>query len=244
MPSYVLQLDLGNTQGKWRLLGDTSVVARGVFSLDALPDFAGELSGLPAIEQCWVSSVAGTRANERLGECLRGALAITPHFAVAAAQFGDLVNSYSEPARMGVDRWLAMIAARERTQQRCCVVDAGSALTIDWIAENGEHEGGFIIPGAALMERALLLDTDRVRFQEAAEYRLSPGVETSEAVRHGIALALAGAVQLSLDRQGFDVASCELFYTGGAGLLLADLVGRGGDVCGDLVFEGLSRISH
>ena len=244
MPSSILQLDLGNTQGKWRLLTDDAIDARGVFTLDALPAFAAELSGLSAIEHCWVSSVAGSKANDLLGECLQDALDITPHFAVAAARFGDLVNSYPDPSRMGVDRWLAMIAARERTQQRCCVVDAGSAMTIDWIAENGDHEGGYIIPGAGLMERALLLDTDRVRFQEAAEYRLSPGMETAEAVRHGIALALAGAVQLSLDRQDFDASSCKLLYTGGAGLLLADLVGRGGEICGDLVFEGLSRISR
>ena len=75
-----------------------------------------------------------------------------------------------------------------------CVIDAGSALTIDIVSAAGQHEGGYIIPGAALMERALLLDTDRVRFDEEVGYALAPGTSTAEAVRHGIALAQAGAV--------------------------------------------------
>ena len=52
------------------------------------------------------------------------------------------------------------------------------------------------------MERALLLDTERVRFAEEAAYALTPGSSTAEAVRHGIALAQAGALALAMDRAG------------------------------------------
>ena len=142
---------------------------------------------------------------------------------------------------MGVDRWLAMLGARKREQGRLCVVDAGSALTLDFVSATGQHEGGYIIPGAALMERALLLDTDRVRFDETADYALSPGVSTAEAVRHGIALAQAGAIGLALEQAGSEPIA--LLYCGGAGETLRQLVNRGGQWLPDLVFEGLETMA-
>ena len=117
------------------------------------------------------------------------------------------------------------------------MVDAGSALTIDIVNVAGQHEGGYIIPGPLLMERALLFDTDRVRFEEEVEYTLSPGSSTAEAVRHGIALAQAGAVALALDRYGSE--TMQLLFCGGGGEALMQLLNRGGSYVPDLVFEGL-----
>ena len=138
---------------------------------------------------------------------------------------------------MGVDRWLAMLGARDRNSGRLCVVDAGSALTIDLVSAAGEHEGGYIIPGPELMERALLLDTDRVRFSEDADYTLAPGTSTAEAVRHGIALAQAGAVSIALEQVTGDAPA--LLFCGGGGEDLMRLLNRGGHWTPELVFEGL-----
>jgi type III pantothenate kinase len=118
------------------------------------------------------------------------------------------------------------------------VVDAGSALTIDIVSATGQHEGGYIIPGPALMERALFLDTDRVRFDEQIDYALAPGKSTAEAVRHGIALAQAGAVALALEQAGSEPIT--LFFCGGAGETLMHLGPRTGQWVPDLVFEGLA----
>ena len=68
------------------------------------------------------------------------------------------------------------------------IVDAGSALTIDFVAANGEHRGGYILPGIDSMERALLSDTDRVRFGEARRDCIDPGRSTEEAVYNGLLL--------------------------------------------------------
>ena len=87
------------------------------------------------------------------------------------------------------------------------------------------------------MERALLLDTDRVRFDEEVGYGLSPGTSTAHAVRHGIALAQAGAITLALERAASEPMA--ILFCGGAGHSLMELVDRGGEVVPDLVFEGL-----
>jgi type III pantothenate kinase len=232
-----LQLDVGNSGAKWRLVGDGRVLARGRYRAGDDASRAALLDCATALERVLVSSVASKEAEEKLAALLVARWSVRPWFARTPARTGDLVNSYAEPARMGVDRWLAMVAARRRFSERLCVVDAGSALTVDLVAASGEHEGGYIVPGPALMERALLLDTDRVRFEEGVDYALEPGVSTAEAVRHGIALAQVGAVALALEQAAPD--SPTLVFCGGGGETLMRLLNRGGEWLPDLVFEGL-----
>ncbi|MEP4486840.1 type III pantothenate kinase [Marinobacter alexandrii] len=248
MSEYCLQLDVGNSSAKWRLMkmpasGAKSVAERGSFHIDGQQGLAEIQSAAKQASRVWLSSVADAHKNAQLLSQLSLPESVHPWFARSAERFGDLVNSYQEPSRMGVDRWLAMVAARSITTQRCCVIDAGSALTIDWVSQTGQHDGGYIIPGPALMERALLLDTDNVRFEEAPDYRLNPGVSTAEAVRHGIALAQAGAVELALRIAHFHADRDRVFFTGGAGRLLAELTGHESSYSQDLVFEGLELVA-
>jgi type III pantothenate kinase len=232
-----LQLDVGNSSAKWRLVNGSDVVDRGSYLRGDEDAQQCMLDCADTLDHIWIASVAAPAAEVELAALLREQWGIAPWFARTQARTGGLRNSYAEPERMGVDRWLVMLGARRREHGRLCVIDAGSALTIDIVDSTGRHEGGYIIPGAALMERALLLDTDRVRFDEAAGYNVAPGTSTAEAVRHGIALAQAGAVTLALDNAGGDPMA--LLYCGGAGQTLMHLVGRGGQWAPDLVFEGL-----
>ncbi len=236
-----LQLDVGNSGAKWRLLEDGLVTARGTYLAGDENSRAELLDCAPALSQVWVASVAGAEAEAVLVAMLAGRWGVQPWFARSTARCGAVRSSYREPARMGVDRWLAMLAAWQRAQGRVWVVDAGSALTLDLLSDSGRHEGGYIIPGPTLMERALLQDTDRVRFAEAAGYDLAPGASTAEAVRHGIALAQAGALALALDRAG--PAPPRVFFCGGWGRTLMGLLDRGGEYLPDLVFEGLEILA-
>lgn len=241
IPGTCLQLDVGNSSAKWRLVNGEIVIARGNYLRANERSRAALINCTEALDHIWVSSVAAAAAEEDLSGMLQERWGIVPWFARTQARTGNLCNSYADPGRMGVDRWLAMLGAREREQGRLCVVDAGSALTIDIVSAAGQHEGGYIIPGPDLMERALLLDTDRVRFDETAHYALAPGTSTAEAVRHGIALAQAGAVSLALDHAGGQ--SPVLFYCGGGGETIMRLVGRVSQWAPDLVFEGLATMA-
>jgi len=232
-----LQLDVGNSSAKWRLLRGEAVVARGRYASGDRGARQALLESTQTLDCIWISSVASAEAEDELSRLLVARWGVQPWFARTPARSGELVNSYADPSRMGVDRWLAMLGAWRRQPGRLCVVDAGSALTIDLVAPDGGHEGGYIIPGPALMERALLLDTDRVRFAEDVDYRLSPGTSTAEAVRHGIAVAQAGALALVLRRSA--VKASELVFCGGGGELLMALADSGGKYVPDLVFEGL-----
>lgn len=236
--SHCLQLDVGNSSAKWRLVQDGAIVERGEYRPDDHLSREPLQAASVTASDIWVASVADEAAESALNALLAERATVQPWYARTAARTGPLVNSYSEPGRMGVDRWLAMLGAWQRAPGPLCVVDAGSALTIDLVAAGGGHSGGYIIPGLALMERALLRDTDRVRFDEDEGYGLSPGRSTAAAVRHGIAVAQAGAVRLVLEQLGAERPA--LVFSGGAGEVLMGLVGVGGEYVPDLVFEGLA----
>jgi type III pantothenate kinase len=237
-----LQMDVGNSSAKWRLIVDGHIQQRGIYVHEDADSQLALLDCASDIEQIWVSSVASPAAESQLTVLLQQRWGVKPWFARSAAVTGGMRNSYEQPQRMGVDRWLAMLAGWRRTQSRVCVVDAGSALTIDLVSASGQHEGGYIIPGPALMERALFLDTDRVRFGEEVGYSLLPGQSTAEAVRHGVALAQAGAVQLALTRCAGEAP--DLLFCGGGGEQLAGMLDTGGEFVGDLVFEGLEQMAE
>ena len=91
------------------------------------------------------------------------------------------------------------------------------------------------------MERALLLDTDRVRFDASAVYELSPGKSTAEAVRHGIALSQAGSV--SMAQAKLNLSDGQLVFCGGGGETLHKLLDEAGTLVPDLVFDGLELMA-
>lgn len=194
MSDAVCLLDVGNSGTKWWCLDAADSVAHGRCDTDTIVDtLADQLQGAAVL----VSSVAAIELQETLSAALEPRCKQV-WFAQSRSSLDGLVNSYAEPERMGVDRWLAMLAAYRRVSGRLCVVDAGSALTIDLVAADGRHEGGFIMPGTALMERALFADTRRVRYSAPSDASLAPGCSTAEAVSHGLLLAQVGAINLAI----------------------------------------------
>lgn len=228
----ILLLDIGNSRSKWRLW------CEGWQQGGAL-DSTGEsllpqLSQVP--EEIWIASVADEAFDASLAGACRSRWQRDPWFARSESATLGLKNSYRDPAPMGVDRWLAMLAGWHPGGRAVCVVDSGSALTIDLVAADGAHMGGYILPGLASMERALLSDTARVHFAEAARDLIDPGRSTAEAVYNGLMLSQAGAVALALERYGTGMS---LVLSGGNGEALLRVLDSGGEYRPDLVFEGL-----
>ena len=237
--SQVLLIDVGNTAIKW------CVVAGAIDAMKAQrcprePDrlvaaVTASVSGLSPRPPVWLASVSDETFDRELTEALRdaGFESIT-HVVTASEELG-LRNSYSEPRRMGVDRWLAMIAASYGRPEPCIVIDVGTALTIDVIAGGGQHLGGYIVPGIDLMQSALLRNTQRVRFTEQLDPGTTPGGSTAGCVVAGSWAALLGATTLVTRRY----PDHRVVVTGGAGSDLLSL-GLDGEWRPNLVLEGLA----
>ena len=142
-------------------------------------------------------------------------------------------SAYSRPQRLGVDRWLAIIAAFHRARGAAIVVDAGTAITIDVVNRRGEFVGGLIAPGLRLMARALHDHTALLPEVEPARMRSPLGRHTRDAIRAGISFAAEGLIRETLSRHRGRV-----FGTGGDASLYKDLFDL---VVPDLALEGAVR---
>ncbi|KEA63440.1 Pantothenate kinase type III, CoaX-like [Marinobacterium lacunae] len=232
----ILEIDVGNTFLKWRITASCgALVSSGrVGSRDAFDTLALEWVG--PIETVRVGSVASDDVNSRLNALIESAGLPKPLFAAAARSAAGVLNSYSNPEAMGVDRWLAMLAAWRRVGGACCVVDCGSAITIDYLSGAGHHVGGYILPGMRLLQQALLGNTARVFVDRpVSAFDSSPGCNTSDAVTHG-ADFLFEAIQLRV-RHSLP-SGAQLLVTGGDGELFQHLMGEG-EWVPDLVLDGL-----
>lgn len=96
----------------------------------------------------------------------------------------------------GVDRLLNAAAAYDRIHQACVVIDAGTALTVDFIDGEGTFHGGAIAPGASMQLQALHEHTEglpELRFRKPDEGAF--GRSTAQAMLHGVFHGIRGTVQ-------------------------------------------------
>lgn len=241
----ILELDLGNTRAKWRTIDALGRAAES--GIGPLADWlAGQAPvGLAAgIVRVRIASVLSAAKEALITDRLRALFGVSPEFARSKAACQGLQNAYAEPARLGVDRWLALLAAYQLNRRAVMVVDIGTALTIDIADDGGMHLGGYIVPGVRLMQAALLQGTERVRFEERRELQsIAFGDYTDDCVHNGIAAALVGSVLVAAEQARLRVGQPPaIFVTGGSAGALADRLtgmGIGAQLMPDLVMDGL-----
>jgi len=235
-----LEIDAGNTFVKWRWVVDgeitTAVRCLKMPFLDRIGDIDQPELVMDSLSEIWVGSVAGSAFDESLVSVLKARWGIEPKFALSTMSAVGVVNSYKEPERMGVDRWLAMLAARHQDDGASIVVDCGSAITIDYLSAKGEHLGGYIVPGLQMMRASLLVNTAHVRYDDEDLLSIKPGKDTGACVNNGTRFLLqALADQLQVEAVKLDA---RLYITGGDGYLLQARM-PGALLVPDLVLDGL-----
>ena len=212
----ILLLDAGNSRLKWGLydhgrLEPGPPVAYDGAGLEA--NLEQGLGGIGRPTRTLLCSVAASTANRRLSRWLRNRWD-TPVATVVPGRRGCGVrNAYPQPETLGADRWAAIIGARVLGRGATCIVDAGTAVTVDFLTADGEHSGGMIVPGLALSRGSLDQGTGRIGSSESeceSDSGLALAGNTLDAVRTGTRYQLTAF----LDR------------------LMQDLVTRGGEVHG------------
>lgn len=196
---------------------------------------AGETSG------CWIASVGHASLCEQLNSWLQGNLGLSGHFVRSTARACGVTNAYAEPANLGVDRWLSLMAAHARGGP-AVIVSAGTAATIDVINGEGQHLGGLITPGLSTLRKAML-DHTQVR-ANTDEQGLKPlGDSTNTCVTYGTMHSLIGYIEhtvAQLEQQ--DHGWLRLITGGDAELLLPHLEGEW-KLAPNLVLEGLAILA-
>lgn len=239
-----LEIDMGNTRIKWRLRDGVRILTRGFLDAKAEPEELEPalLAYRKQVKTVWVASVVGDQQEQKLGAWIVYFFSIEPVFARSCASVGVVKNGYSDPALLGVDRWLSILAAYNLLGRACVVVSFGTASTADIIDKYGNHLGGFIAPGLALMVKSLTSGTQRISVG-ALEMELSeaPGLSTSSAICGGCTSMLMGLVD-NATRQLHKLSGDEAFelvFAGGDAARLMSFY-PGAHLINDSVLDGLS----
>src|SRR5687768_14091782 len=187
----ILELDAGNTRIKWRLrekkaTGDEwfKVAEGSVYARDKTAavfiELGKQLEKLPMerISRMLVASVRGESFKNAFSSVMTEKWHLQPEFAIAREHCGGVTNGYIDAGKLGVDRWLAMLAAYHQQHDACCVVDCGTTITVDLVNADGRHEGGYIVPGLHLLRDSLAARSKALATDEADWTLTGPGTST------------------------------------------------------------------
>lgn len=214
----ILEVDAGNSRVKWRLLAGSGNIVRRGHGLGANFQSIGIPKDCERPARVRVVSVCGPEFEAKLREESMLIWGMSPEFAVSNPASSGVLNGYEIPASLGVDRWVAMLAAYNDCRAACCIVDAGTAITLDVVAETGRHEGGYIVPGLSLQRRKLEESTS-IRLSAASSWSdVSLGVSTNFAVQNGIVSMVSDWIICESLGRG------QLYLTGGDAELLSKLL--------------------
>jgi len=229
--------DLGNTRLKCAPLQDGGIGApvRVAHDGQALPpDWMDALP--PRFDAAIVASVAPALSASLLdaltARCGRIAVART------VAHLGDVRIAYAEPRRLGVDRFLALLAAHARGAQPWLIVGVGTALTVDLLDADGVHHGGRIAPSPTLMREALQARAPQLPATGGAYVEFAD--DTLDALASGCDGAALALVERSLAAAQARLGTRPALLLHGGGVDSLQVQFADAQVAPDLVLEGLA----
>jgi len=240
-----LLVDIGNTRIKWKIAsgefeGETNSVEYQRGTLIARLDKALSLD-CPGFSNVYISNVAGEQIESLVFQWFVDNFGIIPQFALSLRQKCGLISAYKQPEQLGVDRFLAMIAACELHESPLVVVDCGTATTIDSINAQQEFIGGVILPGLGLMRCALSDGAEALPLVQQAEIIDVFSTDTGSAILSGTILAttmvIDNAVHTLAKLTGSEV---KCIVTGGYGETICTYLQTPAEYYPDLVLNGLS----
>ena len=238
----IVAIDAGNSRIKWGCYRDGDWVSTGAATYDELHLLASALAVMAMPDRIMISNVAG----EQVRRDISGLLARFPtqlQWITPQRERCGIKNGYADPAQLGSDRWAALIAARRLQRGPVVVVNAGTALTVDALTENGEFLGGLIVPGIKLMMRSLTTGTAHAHALQG-EFVAFP-MNTLDAIYSGAINAAVGSIErivALLSAREALAASC--IVSGGAATILIPHLGASAMEVKHLVLEGLVALAE
>jgi type III pantothenate kinase len=234
----ILLLDVGNTRVKWAWLEYLEIAPSGAVAHDATHrSWQGEIEAdghRPS--RIVVANVAGPAFAAALTLWSRAHYAVEPEFVLARGRLLGVTNGYRRPAALGVDRWLALIAAWRSAPRPTLVVNSGTALTVDALDGTGRHHGGLILPGVQM------LGESRAPWATGAELRPDRALEGLPS--DPVPLTLAALADRALGAFAATTGTAPRFIlTGGDAHVLEPYLSQPAEIVPDLVLTGLAIVA-
>ena len=233
-----LLLDLGNSSLKWATTDFHSLeFGKSLPNIEITPQALRDVWQDLQPEKIGISCVGKAELLNVILDVMRELWRDIPiHFATTPSQAFGVKNGYLQPEKLGVDRWLALIAVRQKTNAPFCVVDCGTAITVDVLNAAGEHQGGLICAGLTLMKTALAFSTADLPLAILPRHA-ELAIETETAIYNGTLFAACGLIERVIQKLP---ANTELFLTGGDAPIIAAQLAQPLTLETNLVLQGLA----
>lgn len=234
-----LLIDLGNSNIKYTWLDDATNLANikgKSIALEHIPSLCKEAQSV------YFCSVQSDEKTYHFIESLKQTGVPLHQAQTQKEQFG-ITNSYAKVVNMGSDRWLAMLAADALAKKDVVVIDAGTAITCDFIVA-GSHKGGWIAPGLKMLRESVAGKTGRVFDFEELRPKLSPGNDTANCVANGALAQIIGMVHQARDFMHGQTRDYEVLISGGDKNIIFENINFESKLHDNLVLAGLARISR
>lgn len=235
----ILQFDLGNSSLKVRWIRGRD--GRELFTCRYHEFTDSWLRQFPVSSwegiKAQISSVVSDQKSSEVISTLKRVGVKKIFVAKVLQDFEGLHLCYEDCAKLGVDRWLVMLAAAQLSSS-FCVFDFGTAITADVVTKERKHLGGYIIPGRRLMSESLGMNTAQVGVHPGVDNsEFSLGTCTRDCVNQGINRMVSGFLE-EMRKLGAQLNIDNLIFTGGD----VDWIQRQpGDIFSrELLFDGLS----
>ncbi|EIJ41375.1 pantothenate kinase, type III [Beggiatoa alba B18LD] len=243
-----LLIDIGNSCIKWASFQHNQLTAqqRCAYQKSHVNDaFQQAWQTFPPPTAIWVSNVAGEEVATALQQWTQAQWGLTPQFAKSTAFAHGVTNAYQQPEKLGVDRWLGLMGAHHLIQDNLCVVDCGTAITIDMINQAGQHLGGLIVPGVITMHQALAKNAHALASYVSIASNLQENrlaTDTHAGITLGTLYAVLGLIDYVMNRFEPTLGTLQLVLTGGSLPSLLPLLQRPYQHIPDLVLQGLTMM--
>lgn len=237
-----LLVDMGNTRLKWAVADNGQLVTGDALLNEYInqPTLLALWQALTPPEQLVIACVTARDTLELVIATARVLWADIDIIRVnSQTQTFGIINAYAQPEKLGVDRWLVLVAARHFYSLPACVVDCGTAITVDLLDADGRHTGGFISAGLMLMKKSLAGGTNALPFSNTA-YPLATADFTEAAIHNGTLLAAVGLVEQVTARHD----ELSVILTGGDAEFIAPHLSVAPLVDIDLVLRGLAMVAQ
>ena len=247
----MLLLDIGNTRIKWGIFDNHNILINGAVNLreSQQDNFLSLYQSFPSgIEKAVASSVLDPDISFKLNKTFKSFFGFKIEFIEPSENSHNVLNGYDEPQSLGVDRWVAMIAARTEFKKNVMIIDMGTAITIDLVDKYGTHQGGKILPGFKLMSETLNKNTNNIQqiinLHDIEKKDIqSWGKNTRNVIISGVTSAIFGAIQVSLDKVNKDFEEPVVIITGGDSGFFKGYLDRTYKYRPNLVLSGLAVLA-
>jgi len=207
-----LVVDCGNTQTKVGLFQQNAIFKTFVFE-------NGDIEAIKSlVENYDVQNAILSSVSVLLDEMAQKITPLLKKMIILSAQTPlPIKNCYSTPQTLGTDRLAVAVAANFLSSQNApsLVIDAGSAVTYEFVSANGEYLGGNIAPGLSMRFTALNKFTKKLPLVKKKENFNEIGNDTENAILAGVIEGMTFEIDGYISKYTQQNQNLCVFLTGG-----------------------------